>query len=335
MTGRYQGQTILVTGGAGFIGSHLVRTLLAQGARVVNIDDYNAFYDPAIKEANTRAFRQNPDQYTEYRIDLANSADVTRVFDEWGPKLDQVVHLAARAGVRPSLEQPQLYLQTNVTGTLNVLEAMRPYSVRKMVFASSSSVYGNRTDPPFREDQDISKPISPYAATKAMCENMLHTYCHLYGFNVVALRFFTVYGAGQRPDLAIHKFAKLITEGKTIPMYGDGSTLRDYTYIADILQGILGAMDYAQPGFEVFNLGESDPVSLTRLITTLEDVLGQKVKIDPQPMQPGDVLMTCADISKAKAKLGYNPTTSIEEGLKHFADWFRQTYPQAMSISAP
>jgi UDP-glucuronate 4-epimerase len=224
-------------------------------------------------------------------------------------------------------------LETNVTGTLNLLELMRQYEVPKMVFASSSSVYGNRTDPPFREDQDISKPISPYAATKAMGENLLHSYSHLYGMQVVALRFFTVYGASQRPDLAIHKFTRMIDQGKPIPMFGDGSTERDYTYINDILCGILGAIAYEQSPFEIFNLGESQSISLSRLIHLLEEALGKKAIIDPQPLQPGDVSLTCADIAKAKRLLDYNPQTLIEQGLLHFVDWYRQEAPKSLSVT--
>jgi UDP-glucuronate 4-epimerase len=327
------GKTFLVTGGAGFIGSHLCRRLLAEGARVINIDDYNDFYDPKIKEENVRELLKQPESFIEYRKDIRDTQALSEIFNTWGSEIHQVIHLAARAGVRPSLKEPRLYLETNVTGTLNLLEMMRQYEVPKMVFASSSSVYGNRTDPPFREDQDISKPISPYAATKAMGENLLHSYSHLYGMQVVALRFFTVYGASQRPDLAIHKFTRMIDQGKPIPMFGDGSTERDYTYINDILCGILGAIAYEQSPFEIFNLGESQSISLSRLIHLLEEALGKKAIIDPQPLQPGDVSLTCADIAKAKRLLDYNPQTLIEQGLLHFVDWYRQEAPKSLSVT--
>lgn len=320
---KHHGKTYLITGGAGFIGSHLCRELLKQGARIINIDDYNDFYDPAIKRHNVSEFLKNPDTFIDYPIDIRDQETVEKIFADWGAEINQVIHLAARAGVRPSLKEPRLYLETNVTGTLNILEQMREYNIPKMVFASSSSVYGNRTDPPFREDQDISKPISPYAATKAMGENLLHTYSHLYGIHTVALRFFTVYGAAQRPDLAIHMFTKRIAQGEPIPMFGDGSTKRDYTYISDILQGILGAMDYHKTPFEVFNLGESQSISLSKLILLLEDALGKKAIIDPQPMQPGDVVLTCADITKAKQFLNYSPTTPIEKGITSFVEWYQ------------
>lgn len=333
MRHAHSGKTYLVTGGAGFIGSHLCRTLLAQGARIINIDDYNDFYDPAIKEDNVKGFLTQPETFIDCRIDIRDTDALAMVFRQWGSGIDQVIHLAARAGVRPSLQEPRLYLETNVTGTLNLLEQMRQHGIGKMVFASSSSVYGNRTDPPFREDQDISKPISPYAATKAMGENLLHTYSHLYGIQVVALRFFTVYGAAQRPDLAIHAFTRKIDEGQTIPMFGDGTTQRDYTYITDILQGIQGAMVYTQTPFEVFNLGESQPIPLARLIRLLEDALGKKARIEQLPMQPGDVLMTCADIAKAKRLLGYLPQVPIEQGLLHFVDWYRDRSSKSLIVT--
>lgn len=326
------GKTFLVTGGAGFIGSHLCRRLVETGARVINLDDYNDFYDPAIKTFNTRPLLKHPDAFIEYRLDIRDVSALENVFREWGPQIDQVIHLAARAGVRPSLKEPRLYLETNVTGTLNLLEQMRLHGIGKMVFASSSSVYGNRTDPPFREDQDISRPISPYAATKAMGEHLLHTYSHLYGIQVVALRFFTVYGAAQRPDLAIHKFTRKIENGEPIPMYGDGSTQRDYTYIDDILQGVMGAVAYDKTPFEIFNLGESQSISLSRLIQLLEEALGKKAMIDPQPLQPGDVMLTCADISKARQYLGYNPQTPIEQGIVEFVTWYRQEAPRSLGI---
>ncbi len=330
MTSPHQHKTYLITGGAGFIGSHLCRTLLNQGARMINIDNYNDFYDPALKEHNVKPFLTNPDQFIDKRVDIQDIEGLSEVFQQWGPHIDQVIHLAARAGVRPSLKEPRLYLETNVTGTLNLLELMRTHQIPKMVFASSSSVYGSRTNPPFREDEDISKPISPYAATKVMGENLLYTYSHLYQINVVALRFFTVYGPGQRPDLAIHKFTRMIEQGKSIPVFGDGSSQRDYTYIEDILQGVLGAMDYTQKQFDIFNLGESQPVRLMKLIALLEEALGKKALLDYHPMQPGDVPLTCADISKAQQFLGYNPVTPITQGLHQFVDWYRHQAPQSL-----
>lgn len=324
MNESVQGKTFLVTGGAGFIGSHLCRSLLSQGARILNVDDYNDFYDPAIKRQNVASLRADADTFIDFPVDIREMQALSPIFSEWGPEIDQVIHLAARAGVRPSLKEPRLYLETNVTGTLNLLEQMRTHGISKILFASSSSVYGNRTDPPFREDQDISRPVSPYAATKAMGESLLHSYSHLYGIQVIALRFFTVYGAAQRPDLAIHTFTHRIEQRQPIQLFGDGTTRRDYTFIDDIIQGILGAITYNQSPFEVFNLGESEPVELRRLITLLEERLGKKALVEWQPMQPGDVMMTCADISKARRLLGYHPQTSIEQGLACFVDWYRQ-----------
>lgn len=332
----HTGKTYLVTGGAGFIGSHVTRALLAQGADVVVVDDLNDFYDPRLKEENIQPFVENP-RFTMLRADIRNTQAMADLFQACGSKFKTggIIHLAARAGVRPSLAEPRLYLETNVTGTLNLAELARDYGVQKFVFASSSSVYGDRPNwVPFQEDQDVSKPISPYAATKIMGENMLHTYSHLYGMQVVALRFFTVYGAGQRPDLAIHKFTRLIDEGKPIPVFGDGSTRRDYTYIDDILQGVLAAIDYSGfegTPFEVFNLGESKTTDLARLIELIEAALGKKANIDRQPLQPGDVSVTYADVSKAREKLGYAPTTLIEDGIPKFIAWYRDRQKRLVS----
>ncbi|MBX2861045.1 MAG: GDP-mannose 4,6-dehydratase [Vampirovibrio sp.] len=319
-----ENKTFLVTGGAGFIGSHVVRALLDQGAQVVVVDDFNDFYDPHIKEQNVVPFSEYPG-FTLYRIDIRDMEALRSVFTLHGPELKTggIIHLAARAGVRPSLKNPRLYLETNVTGTLNLAELAREFGITKFVFASSSSVYGDSPDAvPFKESQDISKPISPYASTKAMAESLLYTYSHLYGLQVVCLRFFTVYGPGQRPDLAIHKFTRLIHEGKPIPVFGDGSTRRDYTYIDDILQGVMAAIGYEEKAFEVFNLGESQTVTLARLIELIETVVGKKAVIDRQPLQPGDVPITYADISKTKAMLGYQPTTQIDAGIPKFVDWY-------------
>jgi UDP-glucuronate 4-epimerase len=324
------GQTYVVTGGAGFIGAHVVGALLARDARVLVVDDFNDFYDPALKEANLATFLSHP-HFRLYRQDIRDARGLEAVFtDAFGgpgqtPPPAAIVHLAARAGVRPSLTQPRLYLETNVTGTLNLAELARVYRVPRFVFASSSSVYGDAPGQvPFVEAQDISKPISPYAATKAMGEQLLHTYSHLYGIQVVALRFFTVYGAAQRPDLAIHKFTRLIFDGQPIPMFGDGSTRRDYTYIEDILQGVLAALAYDTAPFDVFNLGESQTTALATLIAMIENALDKSAIIQRQPAQPGDVSITYANIDKARRLLGYQPSTPLTAGLPRFVDWFLQ-----------
>lgn len=317
-------QSILVTGGAGFIGSHLVERLLAEGEwRVSVVDDFNDFYDPAIKRANVNRHQSNPN-YRLFESDIRDRAALEPAFDQ---KYDCIVHLAARAGVRPSLEQPLLYTETNVDGTMNLLELAREHGVKQFVFGSSSSVYGINAKVPFSEDDPIRQPISPYAATKAAGELLCHTYTHLYGIRCVCLRFFTVYGPRQRPDLAIHKFARLISEGKAIPVFGDGSTRRDYTFIDDIIAGVRGAIDYVadhnKSDYEVINLGESRTVELRELISLLEQTLGTKAIINRQPLQPGDVPQTYADVSKARRLLGYNPQTQIEEGIGKFVEWFR------------
>jgi UDP-glucuronate 4-epimerase len=314
-------KNILVTGGAGFIGSHLVDRLLAESDwQVTVLDDFNDFYSPEIKRGNVRGHLAHPN-YTLIEGGICDTALVGKVFAETRP--DCIVHLAARAGVRPSLLEPKLYNQTNVSGTLNLLENAREFGVKQFVFGSSSSVYGINADVPFSENDRIHQPISPYAATKAAGELLCHTYSHLYDIRTVCLRFFTVYGARQRPDLAIHKFSKLIWQDKPIQVFGDGSTRRDYTYIDDIIQGVRAAIDYDGAMHDVFNLGESDTVELSRLIGLLEENLGKKAVIDRQPMQPGDVPITFADISKARELLGYDPRTKIEDGLPLFADWFK------------
>ena len=314
-------QTILVTGGAGFIGSHLVDRLLSEGVWGVRVvDDFNDFYAPEIKRLNVRAHQQNP-AYRLYEADIRDSARLEQIFR--AEKFDCIVHLAARAGVRPSLAEPVLYAETNITGTLNLLELARTYDVKQFVFGSSSSVYGINAKVPFSEEDPIRQPISPYAATKAAGELLCHTYSHLYGIRSVALRFFTVYGARQRPDLAIHKFARLIAEGRRIPVFGDGTTRRDYTYIDDIIAGVRAAIDYDASAYEVFNLGESQTVELNQLIALLEKELDRQALVDRQGMQPGDVPQTYADIQKARRLLGYNPQTKIEDGIKRFVQWFR------------
>ena len=314
-------QNILVTGGAGFIGSHLVDRLLAEGQfDVTVVDDFNDFYAPERKRENVRAHLAS-DAYRLVEADIRDRAAMARVFSE--RQFDCIVHLAARAGVRPSLSEPHLYAETNITGTLNLLELARARNVRQFVFGSSSSVYGINAKVPFSEEDPIRQPISPYAATKAAGELLCHTYSHLYGMRCVALRFFTVYGARQRPDLAIHKFARLISQGKVIPVFGDGTTRRDYTFIDDIIAGVRAAIDYTASDYETINLGESRTVELRELIALLEKELGQEAVIDRQPTQPGDVPQTFADIEKARRLLGYNPQTQIEDGLRRFVRWFR------------
>ena len=315
-------RNILVTGGAGFIGSHLVDRLLSEGEwRVSVVDDLNDFYDPAIKRANASPHEKNSN-YQLFKADIRDQAALRNIFA--GNGFDCIVHLAARAGVRPSLDQPRLYAETNINGTLNLLELAREHGIKQFVFGSSSSVYGINAKVPFGEDDPIRQPISPYAATKAAGELLCHTYTHLYGMRCVCLRFFTVYGPRQRPDLAIHKFARLISEGKPIPVFGDGTTRRDYTFIEDIIAGVRAAIDYSNTDYEVINLGESRTVELRELISLLEKELGKTAQIDRQPLQPGDVPQTFADIAKARRLLGYNPQTQIEEGIHTFVRWFRE-----------
>jgi UDP-glucuronate 4-epimerase len=314
-------KNVLITGGAGFIGSHLVDTLLGEGGwRVTVVDDLNDFYSPEIKRANLESAKPNPG-FEFVELDIRDGEKLREIFDRHA--FDCIVHLAARAGVRPSLCQPKLYAETNIDGTVNLLELARDFEVKQFVFGSSSSVYGINSKVPFSEDDRIHQPISPYASTKAAGELFCHTYSHLFDIRTVCLRFFTVYGARQRPDLAIHKFSRLITEGKPIQIFGDGTTRRDYTYIDDVIQGVRAAMDYDGAMHEVFNLGESETTELSRLVELLEDNLGKKAIIDRQPMQPGDVPITFADITKAKGLLNYSPTTKIEEGIPKFVEWFQ------------
>ncbi|HYW69886.1 MAG TPA: GDP-mannose 4,6-dehydratase [Pyrinomonadaceae bacterium] len=314
-------KNILITGGAGFIGSHLVARLLAEGDwRITVVDDFNDFYDPSIKRANIEPYFADPN-FKLIETDIRDYYSLHEVFSEG--TFDCLVHLAARAGVRPSLTEPRLYVETNINGTTNLLELARRHQVKQFVFGSSSSVYGENRKVPFSEDDAIFNPISPYAATKAAGELLCHTYSHLYGLRIVCLRFFTVYGARQRPDLAIHKFAKLIQQQQPIPVFGDGTTRRDYTYIDDIIAGVRAAIDYDQSNYEVINLGESQTVELRQLITLLEDALGAAAQIDWQPPQPGDVPQTFADISKARRLLKYDPQTQIAAGIKKFVDWFK------------
>src|SRR4026207_1190211 len=311
---------ILVTGGAGFIGSHLVERLLATGHIVAILDDFNDFYDPRIKHANIAGFAKD---VTVHHLDLRDDASVRNLFHR--EKFEVIAHLAARAGVRPSIEYPQLYYDTNVTGTLHLLEASRVTGVERFIFASSSSVYGTLKIVPFSEDQHLAQTISPYAATKIAGEFLCSTYSHLYQMRVVALRYFTVYGPRQRPDLAIHQFIRRIYAGQPIDQFGDGSTQRDYTYIDDIIQGTMAALDYNGPLYDVFNLGESQTIQLKDLILAIENAVGKKAKINRLAEQPGDMPRTYADISKARKLLGYNPTTKLSEGLPKFVEWFLQS----------
>jgi UDP-glucuronate 4-epimerase len=308
---------ILVTGGAGFIGSHLAEKLLAAGHKVAILDDFNDFYDPQIKHLNIAAIAKD---VTVHHLDLRNSAAVRNLFN--AEKFEAIAHLAARAGVRPSIQHPQLYYDTNVNGTLHLLDAARVAGVRRFVFASSSSVYGISKTVPFSEDQHLTQTISPYAATKIAGEFLCSTYSHLYQLRVVALRYFTVYGPRQRPDLAIHQFTRRMYAGQPIDQFGDGTTRRDYTYIDDVIQGTMAALNYDGPPFDIFNLGESETIQLNDLIAAIENALGKKAKINRLPEQPGDMPLTCADISKARKLLGYNPTTRLSDGLPRFIEWF-------------
>lgn len=311
---------VLVTGGAGFIGSHLVEALLADGHRVAVLDEFNDFYDPRTKHDNLAAVRG---QVVVHPVDLRDADGVDRVVAEGG--FDAIIHLAARAGVRPSIHQPRLYVDTNVTGTLNLLEAARLHGIRRFVFASSSSVYGLCKEAPFREDAVLPGTISPYAATKLAGEQLCSSYAHLYGIRTVCLRFFTVYGPRQRPDLAIHQFTRRIHRGQAIDQFGDGSTRRDYTYIDDIVQGVVAALGHDGLPFDIFNLGESETTPLRDLIALIEKSLGCRARINRLPDQPGDVPLTCADISKARRLLGYRPGTPISAGIPRFVHWYLQT----------
>ena len=334
----------LVTGGAGFIGSHVCERLLNSGHAVWAFDDLNNFYDPQLKRRNLREIQalapwnnsvQHPatpgsPAYSTGRAkpfefvhgDLTDRAALDELFGS--VKFDQVIHLAARAGVRPSLEAPALYQRVNVEGTVNVLEAARKTGVKKITIASSSSVYGVNSKVPFSESDPIFSAISPYAASKLACEALGHVYHHIYGMDIAMLRFFTVYGPRQRPDLSIYKFTRLITAGKPIPVFGDGSASRDFTFITDTVDGVI-ACTQREFGYEIFNLGESQTVKLSRLIELLETALGKKAVIDRQPLQPGDVPITFADISKARAKLGYQPRIKVEQGIPLFVDWFKHS----------
>jgi UDP-glucuronate 4-epimerase len=309
---------ILITGGSGFIGSSVTDKLLKRGDHVVCIDNFDEFYDPRIKRKNIEAALKSP----SYKLVEGDIRDLKLLKDLFKrEKFDRVFHLAARAGVRPSIIDPLLYEDVNVRGTMNLLEAAKENNLPGFIFASSSSVYGNNKKVPFSETDNVDNPVSPYAATKKACELICHTYHHLYNLNISCLRFFTVYGPRQRPEMAIHKFTRLIDQGKRVPMFGDGSSRRDYTYVDDIADGVLKAIDY-NAEFEIFNIGESRTTELRRLIELIEKSLGKKANIEQLPDQPGDVQVTYADITKSKKILGYDPRTQLEEGVQKFVEWY-------------
>lgn len=314
---------VLVTGACGFIGSHLCEALLARGDTVTGIDDCNRFYDPAIKEAHGRALAANP-RFSLVRGSILDPAALGRAFGTHKP--DVVVHLAAWAGVRPSIERPALYVRENVDGTAAVLEAVRALApAPRLVFASSSSVYGGKSKVPFHEDDPVDRAVSPYAATKRAGELLAWTYHHLFGLDVVALRFFTVYGPRQRPEMAIHKFATLMAAGQPVPRYGNGQSARDYTFIDDVVKGVLAAVDrgaVSTGGYRIYNLGNSRTVTLDQLIEALASALGVHAQVRALPDQPGDVPLTWADVSRARAELDYRPEVPLERGLAAFAHWF-------------
>jgi len=310
---------VLITGAAGFIGSHLSERLLDDGLMVVGLDNFDDFYNPQIKRQNIKGCLKNKN----FRLVEADIRDIAAMDKAVGSGVEIIVHLAARAGVRPSIEKPLLYADVNINGTMVLLEAAKKHKVNKFIFGSSSSVYGNNKKVPFSEDDNVDFPISPYAATKKAGELICHTYHHLYGISITPLRFFTVYGPRQRPDLAIHKFAQLIEQGKPIPVYGDGSMMRDFTYIDDIIDGTVAAMNKCS-GFSIYNLGESRPISVNDLIAEIEKALGKKAVKKYLPTQPGDVERTFADVTKAINELGYKPNTTIQAGLAKFVEWLRQ-----------
>lgn len=321
-------RTILITGWAGFIGSHLSERLLREGNKVLVIDNFTNYYDPAIKRNNVEEVKKtcienniSLDNYKVFEGDIRDNEFLKEVFSN---KIDSIIHLAAMAGVRPSIEDPPLYYDVNITWTVNLLERCRENNIKQFVFASSSSVYGNNEKVPFAESDRVDNPISPYAATKKSGELLCHAYHHLFDMNIACLRFFTVYGPRQRPDLAINKFTSLILEDNEIPFYGNGTTSRDYTFVEDIVSGIVSSINYVNTNdtvFEIFNLGGDKTVSLIEMVETIEDILGKKAKLNKLPMQPGDVNRTCADITHSKEIIGYNPKTTFKEGMKKFIEW--------------
>lgn len=316
-------KTYFITGAAGFIGSSLAEKLLKEGYKVIGIDNFCDFYNPTIKENNVKELMNN-EKFKLYRKDIRDRQAIQEIFDS--NNIDVVIHLAAMAGVRPSIENPILYQEVNCMGTQNILEEMKKHNITNLVMASSSSVYGNCKTVPFKEDMIVDFAISPYAATKKANEVMTHVYHKLSNFNVIMLRFFTVFGPKQRPDLAINKFTRFMLEDKEIPMFGDGTTSRDYTYIDDIVDGITKSIKYVENNnnvYEIINLGNSTPVTLKEMINTIAKVLNKEAKINQLPMQPGDVERTYADISKAKELIGYNPKTSFEKGIENFVEWYK------------
>lgn len=314
--------TYLVTGGAGFIGSHLSRALLERGDSVLCIDNFNEYYKPEYKRDNVAPLLEN-NNYELIEADITDWNEMQSVFDKHGKNITSIIHLAARAGVRSSIAEPQLYTSVNVGGTINLLEAARLHKINKFVLASSSSVYGNQEKIPFSETDPVDMPISPYAATKKSCELLLATYHHLYNIDSVALRFFTVYGPQGRPDMAPYLFTELISNNKPINRYGDGTTHRDYTFIDDIIQGVIASIDRSF-GYEIINLGNSNTVTLNEFIAIVEKHLDKKAIINERPMQPGDVNKTFSDISKAKKLLDFEPKTSFADGMKIFIDWYKE-----------
>lgn len=311
---------LLLTGGAGFIGSHLTERLLREGHEVVCLDDFNTFYNPEYKKENIESFLKQP-AFTLVDGDIRDEALLKEIFKTHA--VDQVIHLAARAGVRPSIQEPKLYADVNVNGTINVLEGMREFGVSKIIFASSSSVYGVNSKLPFNEEDALTHPISPYAATKIAGEYLCRTYTHLYNMTCVSLRFFTVYGPKQRPEMAIYKFTKALFDDQELTLFGKGDSQRDYTFVSDIIEGVVQSLK-CNKGFHLFNLGDSQPVSLMDLLKKLEQITEKKAKFKKLDMQAGDVPVTYADIAKAKKALSYTPKISLDEGLKIFVKWFQE-----------
>jgi UDP-glucuronate 4-epimerase len=312
---------VLITGGAGFIAYHVASALMQKKADVSLLDNFNDFYDPEIKRRNVRDL-QAQGNVPMHIVDILDRDRLKQVFETTRP--DVVVHLAAWAGVRPSLEKPELYCSVNITGTVNLLELAREFSTKCIIFGSSSSVYGGNIKVPFSEDDPVDKPISPYAATKRAGELLCHNYAHNFAINITCLRFFTVYGPRQRPEMAIHKFAQLMSSGKEIPIFGKGDSRRDYTYVEDIVAGVLAAIE-VRPRFEIINLGESQTITLMEVVENLESALGKKALLRFLPNQPGDMEVTYADISRARRILGYNPQKPFKEGIRLFAEWFKSS----------
>ena len=312
--------SFVVTGGAGFIGSHLVDRLLRDGHRVEAVDNFDDFYAEPVKRANLAEAERHA-QFALHELDIRDRSGVERLFAERRPEV--VVHLAARAGVRPSIEKPQLYADVNVNGTVSVLEAAVRAGAGKVILASSSSVYGNNPKVPFAEDDPVDHPISPYAATKKACELIAHVYHALHGMPITCLRFFTAHGPRCRPDLAVAKFTRLIDAGSRVPMFGDGTMKRDFTYVDDIIDGVVRAVERCD-GYRIYNMGNSQPIGLRDMIEMIADALGRRAQIEPLPMQPGDVNITYADISRAQAELGYHPRTPFPDGLQRYVAWYRE-----------